>query len=233
MTHSIYEIARANLTDLSANPDTGQGIVMGLNTFGDTALQIYWLTAREEEPTVDRATMREVDGCHVIANGSHIDGIVAGMVEGQSFSQSFKNSIDEMGGLPHAPRLAGILIPHDSSGAETFTEYKFTIARRGDPGRIYFADMFKSADSGIGRCINTYIGDGSLPSFSKHPYDVMPLGDAVDDTAEMYWEKLDADKRVAIAVKGIHLATKTVGYRVINPGEELELRQGVEQAPAN
>ena len=56
---------------------------------------------------------------------------------------------------------------------------------------------------GLGFGLTTYMGDGSpLPAFAGDPL-LLPLRDTAQDTLDAYWDALDADNRVALAVKQI------------------------------
>lgn len=56
---------------------------------------------------------------------------------------------------------------------------------------------------GIGYCMTTYCGDGNpLPAFQGNPYPV-PLRGAIEKIASTYWDALNPENRVALAVKSI------------------------------
>jgi hypothetical protein len=47
----------------------------------------------------------------------------------------------------------------------------------------------------------------------------VPLAETIEETAETLWSSLDKDNRVALVVKGIHLATGDVNFQIINAHE--------------
>jgi hypothetical protein len=56
---------------------------------------------------------------------------------------------------------------------------------------------------GLGYCITTYLGDGSpLPSYSGDPL-LMPCSGTPAEILGTYWDALDQNNRVALAVKQI------------------------------
>jgi len=58
-------------------------------------------------------------------------------------------------------------------------------------------------DAGLGHCITTYEGDGApLPTFHGEPR-LVPLYGDVDQIADTFWDALNADSRVSLAVKVI------------------------------
>jgi hypothetical protein len=215
MNFSTLEVAQANLEDLKADPRPGQGIVIGPNTSGDMLLQVSWLAGRDDDSIANRDPLNDtygvenVDGHYVTANGDHVKGIITGMRAGQAFPQAFADAVRELDQPLSVPRIAGSLTTQGNPERETLGGYEFSIAREGSPARLYFADAFTVANSGLGRCANTYLEPGSLPSFGRRPYDVLPLGEGVADTAVMYWRNLNPATRVEVVVKGIDLATQT------------------------
>ena len=52
-----------------------------------------------------------------------------------------------------------------------------------------------------------------MEAFVRHPYDVLPLGRGIEDTADMYWDVFNTDNSVVI-VRGIDLSTGAVNQRV-------------------
>jgi hypothetical protein len=51
--------------------------------------------------------------------------------------------------------------------------------------------------------LTTYLGDGNpLPSFSGEPL-LLPVEGTADQVLDTYWRALDADNRLALAVKQI------------------------------
>ena len=56
---------------------------------------------------------------------------------------------------------------------------------------------------GRGLCLTTYMGDGEpLPGFSGDPL-IMPLKGGAEEVMGTYWDALDEENRVAIALKSV------------------------------
>jgi len=56
---------------------------------------------------------------------------------------------------------------------------------------------------GLGVCLTTYMGDGTpLPSFHGDPL-LLPCNGSVEAILDSYWNALNAENRVAIAVKRV------------------------------
>jgi hypothetical protein len=69
---------------------------------------------------------------------------------------------------------------------------------------------------GTGRGITTYAGDGNpLPSFSGEPL-LLPCAGGSADILERYWSGLDAENRIALAVKTVGADGRCRELRVEN-----------------
>jgi IMP cyclohydrolase len=69
--------------------------------------------------------------------------------------------------------------------------------------------------SGLGFALNTYAGEGErLPPFTGDPYP-LPLFSDGEATAQRYFDCLHPDRRVAVAVKTISLASNQVEYVIV------------------
>ncbi len=76
--------------------------------------------------------------------------------------------------------------------------------------------VFPSLAGGFGICIHTYNGDGDpLPGFEADPY-LVKLDNSINEIANRYWDLLNANNRVALAVKSIEIGTRKVEFNIIN-----------------
>ncbi len=65
--------------------------------------------------------------------------------------------------------------------------------------------------------LHTYDGDGDpLPSFSGMPYGIELPGEDGEQIAANLWENLDAENRVALAVKTIDRETGRFVINIVN-----------------
>lgn len=176
---------------------------------GDTSNRLY-------------TAMRRHRDIHILSNGDQTDTIadflVTDPVEG--FRRALETRTYEPDD-PNTPRISGRSRTYrigDEQGVVTRVASELSIIRKGDgdggnPERGFFP--LKSVP-GIGYIIHTYETDGEpLPSFKGNPYPV-PLGATIDETANMFWEALNEDNKVAIVVKQIHVRSGEVDYRIIN-----------------
>ncbi len=198
---------------------------------GDIVRTTAYDESKVEDPSLiiynAMGIVRDTLTCHIVSNGDQTDTIIDGLTStGQAFSTSLKSREYEPDKPNYTPRISGIITPLDrvSNPNAGLADTQLSVIRKSPssdkPIHEHYQHGMTPDDAGFGRTVHTYLGDGSpLPSFNKAPFEV-PLGESVDDTAESFWESLDADNRVAIVVKGIHLATNTLSYRIINAHEE-------------
>ena len=65
----------------------------------------------------------------------------------------------------------------------------------------YFFYRYNDFVPGYGYCLTTYTGDGNpLPSFKEFPL-IMPLQGNADKIANFYWQELNQDNRISLAVR--------------------------------
>lgn len=168
-------------------------------------------------------TFSDKHACHVVSNGDQTDTVITGFEEGQSFATSLEDREYEPDKPNYTPRITGLVVPYRNQSPGGLAERGLSVIRKApdseEPIHEYYRDVMTVEDAGFGQCVHTYLGDGSpLPSFDRPPFTVQ-TGDDLIDTAEMYWDSLDKDNRVALVVKGIHLATGNTDYYVINAHE--------------
>lgn len=164
--------------------------------------------------------------CHIVTNGDQTDTIIDGLAAGKAFETSLLSEEYEPDAPNFTPRISGIVVPYaaKSQSPDGLAERGLSVIRKESAGsdkpvRKYYRDILTAEHSGTGKCVHTYLGDSDpLPAFDRKPF-VVPVGEGINDTAEMYWDNLDADNRVALVVKGIHLATGLTDYRIINAHE--------------
>jgi len=79
-----------------------------------------------------------------------------------------------------------------------------------------FTYEYDEMGDGFGRCITTYTGDGNpLPPFTGEPL-LMPLPGSIEEVIKLYWDALNEDNRISIAVKFIDIDTGVSEVRVHN-----------------
>jgi hypothetical protein len=96
---------------------------------------------------------------------------------------------------------------HDAPGQLTMSILKANVADPAHTDRTTNRPALPPAGFGMG--LTTYDGDGSpLPSFSQDPL-LLPCEGDIDAVLDQYWDALDADNRIALAVKRIPADSRT------------------------
>ena len=233
---AVGEFAR----HVGANPYPGRGLVIGRAPDGSW-LQVYWIMGRSagsrnrifvadgpELRTIpadaDAGTgdasltlyeaMLEVDGVHIVTNGDQTRTIAEHLEKGEGFEAALATREREHDAPNYTPRISGQL---DLRAAPKLA-LSILKANPADPEQTD-RHCFRPAPPppGLGLGLTTYVGDGDpLPSFEGEPL-WLPLPGDANAVLAHYWDALDGDNRVAIAVKAI--ADGEVTIRVRNRSE--------------
>ena len=159
--------------------------------------------SKVEDPSlIIYRAMSSFHGWHVVSNGDHTDSVVQHVAAGSTFETALEGCRHEPDAPNYTPRIAGLVRLNGED-----TELKLAKIVR-DPGdeehSTHCFYRYAGFVNGFGACIHTYAGDGDpLPPFDGDPYAV-PLAGNIDEIADAYWDVLDADNKVALAVKTIH-----------------------------
>jgi IMP cyclohydrolase len=209
------------------NPYPGRGIVVGRSSSDDAWLQIYWIMGRSahsqnrrfvaEGPILRTApvdpslvvdpsliiyeAMLELPGVYLATNGDQTRTLYDTLEGGGTFDEALATREREPDAPNYTPRISSMVDLRKKPGSVTLSVLK---ANKVDPERTD-RHTFRPAlpPAGLGYCITTYEGDGSpLPSFSGDPL-VFPCVGAAQEVLATYWDALNADNRVALAVKWI------------------------------
>ncbi|MCL5270606.1 MAG: IMP cyclohydrolase [bacterium] len=234
-----------NYEALQHNPYPGRGIVVGMDESGRLMVQVYWIMGRSAnsrnrifesewgelrtaaaDPTkvkdpslIIYNAMRELKDVYIVSNGDQTDTIYQGLLAGVSFSQALNTRQYEPDAPNYTPRISAIC-----SLREGVPVAEMSILKRSPFGEACDRQTFRYEffAPGIGRCVTTYEGDGDpLPPFRGEPL-LMPLAGEGEDIARNYWDALDLENRVALAVKTIDIANGTSDIMIINQYGESE-----------
>ncbi|PON14427.1 inosine monophosphate cyclohydrolase [Candidatus Entotheonella serta] len=222
------DIAAANFDrHLVHNTYPGRGLVVGRSSQGDAWLMIYWIMGRSEhsrnrrfvvegdilrtEP-VDASLVEDpsliiyeammvLPHCHLIGNGEQIRTLYKALQAGASFDDALSTCEREPDVPNYTPRISAMLNLHNSPGQLTMSILKANVADPAYTDRTTYRPARPPA--GFGMALTTYDGDGSpLPSFSQDPL-LLPCEGDIHAILETYWDALDTNNRLAIAVKRI------------------------------
>ncbi len=220
------EAKSAFLRRLEQNPYPGRGLVIGRASDG-AWLQVYWIMGRSpnsrnrifraEGPTLRTEpfdasavedpslilyeAMLELPGLYVVSNGDQTRSVADALAAGGSFEAALEGREREPDAPNYTPRISGLL---DLREGRPRLALSLLRANPADPD-LTDRHCFRPAPPppGLGLALTTYEGDGSpLPSFRGEPL-WLPLEGTPEAVLERYWEALDADNRVSLAVKRV------------------------------
>jgi hypothetical protein len=220
----VNTLAQENLKALKRNPYPGRGLIIGLDETGTFFIQVYWIMGRSQNSRnrifvsgpkglLKTATavpeevknpsliiyqaMGERYNLYAVSNGAQTETIL----RSNSLYEAMLMYTYEPDPPNFTPRISAVCTLFPSPLIEMSLLRKSPFGE-GCERHTYQFEQFKP---GIGHCLTTYIGDGNpLPSFSGEPY-LFPLKGDIDDITDCFWEALNEDNRVSLAVKVIHI----------------------------
>lgn len=225
---TAHETATHNFDLLRQNPYPGRGLVIGRST-QQHWLILYWIMGRSaqsrnrrfvadgevlrtepvdaslvKDPTlIIYDAMADLPGIYIVSNGDQTRTIYQTLQAGGTFDEALAKREREPDAPNFTPRISGTLDLRQSPGAITLS------LLRANPLDTEYTDRFTYRpalpQAGFGFGLTTYRGDGQpLPSFSGDPL-LLPLEGTAAEVLDAYWEALNAENRIALAVKEIPL----------------------------
>jgi hypothetical protein len=212
---------------LVANPYPGRGLVLGTAADGGAWLQVYWIMGRSENSrnrvfiadggelrteAADPAkladpslilyeAMLELPGLFLVSNGDQTRTAYDVIEAGGRFEDALEMREREPDAPNYTPRISGLIDLRLGEPSFALSILKANRANAALTDRTTFRPA--TPPPGLGLCLTTYQGDGDpLPSFAGEPL-WMPLLGSQEAVADAYWNALDAQNRVALAVKRI------------------------------
>ncbi len=240
----LEAIARDNMAALRANPYPGRGIVVGLTPDARCYVQVYWIMGRSpnsrnrvlvgdnelvrtaphdksrvEDPALIIYNCARSRGAaqHIVSNGNQTDTIYEALDCGATFAQALETRAFEPDAPHYTPRIAALVDLDDGGCAYRLAVLKSVGGSPEHCTRQFFA--YEAALPGYGHCIHTYADDGDpLPPFEGEPY-LVETRDGINALAELYWDALSAENRVALLAKFIEAETGQPTVKIINRHE--------------
>lgn len=225
-----------------ANSYPGRGIIVGrLETDADEDVwvQVYWIMGRSEnsrnrrfivagESDTDLRTeardpalvsdptniiydaMLESPNLYYVANGDHTYTIKDTIDRSARFEDALAVREHEDDAPHYTPRIAALLDLR-GHGELGFAILRANAADHEETDRIVW--RFPFPPKGLGYGITTYRHDGNpLPAFAGDPL-WLPLSGGPEQVADAYWNALDADNKIALAVKVIRSGASRIILR--------------------
>lgn len=224
---------------IAENRYPGRGLIIGRNGQGEWTL-VYWIMGRSDNSrnrqfAVDGGELRtqpfdasrvvdpsliiyeamlELPGVQLVSNGDQTRTIHDALARGSSFEAALATRAHEPDAPHYTPRISGML---DLRSAEPIVRLAILRANVADPSATDRTHFHVAAPApGMGRGLTTYAGDGNpLPSFSGEPL-ALPLEGGGADIITRYWNALDADNRISLAVKTVAPDGRCLALRVQN-----------------
>lgn len=222
--------ARNFARHIASNRYPGRGLIIGrpadADAAGDAWLLLYWIMGRSDssrnrrfviegpvlrtEPVDPKGlvapeliiypAMLELPGIYIVANGDQSCTIYDALRDGETFEAALATREREPDAPNYTPRISGLL---DLNGPPALS-LSVLRANPADPAhtdRLTYRP--EPPPPGLGLCLTTYMGDGDpLPAFSGDPL-LMPLEGGAEEIMRTYWDALDDENRVAIALKSV------------------------------
>ncbi len=214
-------------THIGSNPYPGRGLVLGRTQNGSSWQQVYFIMGRSpnsrnrqfvpeggtlrtapfdaslvEDPSlIIYEAMLEHGQAFLVSNGDQTRTLHDGLAKGQTMPEALSGREREPDAPNYTPRITAML---DLGNGGPRIGLSILKANKIDPTHTDRHYYFPSAPAaGIGYGLTTYMGDGNpLPTFVGDPL-LMPIEATPEATLERYWNALDKDNRISIAVKEI------------------------------
>jgi hypothetical protein len=232
MHADTIELANRCFADhIQKNSYPGRGLVVGRSAVDEAWLIVYWIMGRSahsknrrlvaegpvmrtepvdvslvKDPSlIIYEAMLELPGVYLVSNGDQTRTIYEALQVDGTFDGALATREREPDPPNYTPRISAMLDLRSPPGEIALSLLK---ANRADPA---WTDRYTyrpaPPPAGLGYGLTTYMGDGSpLPSYVGDPL-LLPLEGTAQQVLETYWEALDADNRVSLAVKRIPQAT--------------------------
>ena len=211
---------------IAANRYPGRGLVVGRLSTGEWA-QAYWIMGRSansrnrrfvvdgggtlrtdardpslvEDPSlIIYEAMLELPDVYIVSNGDHTRTIQDSISQGGGLEDALSTREREPDAPNYTPRIAGLLDLRDGVGV-ALSILRANASNPDETDRVTW--RLPAPPAGLGYAITTYRSDGDpLPSYAGDPL-WLPLAGSADAVADMYWDGLDVQNRIALAVKVI------------------------------
>lgn len=206
----------------------GRGIVLGFSETGKELVQVYWIMGRSEnsqnrvfeiedgilrtkaadpkkmqDPSlVIYEAMKEIGKHYIVTNGDQTETVFQALKNGRSFESAIFEREREPDSPNYTPRISGLV----TIGSECQFLLSIIKANRHEAAKSdRFFYNISDIEKGNGYCLTTYMSDGNpIPSFEGEPFQV-PLKGSAEDILNEYWNGLNEENRISVAVKMIGL----------------------------
>lgn len=225
--------------ELFKNSYPGRTLIVGMTPSGLHYVQVYWIMGRSvnsrnrvfeldgwsvknkafnpaqmEDPSlIIYYPVRHWDHVHIVSNGDQTNTIFNGLQCNRSFEQSLMLRKFEPDAPHFTPRISAVI-------NTDLKDYSLSILKtnNNDPS-ICIRNNYKYSrfKRGIGHCIHTYKSEqnGVLKPFEGDPFEV-PLFDSMNEIADFYWERIDAENKISLLVKFVDVLNQEIHFEIRN-----------------
>lgn len=225
------EIAQSNFEQrLVNNLYPGRGLVLG-KTDENTWLMIYWIMGRSTNSrnrrfVVEGQTLRtepvdlslvadpsliiyeamlDLPGTYIVSNGDQTRTIHKTLSGGGTIEAALATREREPDAPNFTPRISAMLRLENGSVSTVLSILKANPIDPAQTDRYYFRPSMPQAGFGFG--LTTYSDDGNpLPSFSGDPM-LLPCAGSAEQVLEQYWNALNVENRISLAVKEVTIGS--------------------------
>jgi len=210
---------------LRQNTYPGRGLVVGRSSVAPGWVMLYWIMGRSAQSrnrrfVAEGGTLRtapvdprlvtdpgliiyeamlELPGLYLVSNGAQTRTMYETLSTHGTFEAAMAQWEREPDAPHYTPRISAML-----ALAQQQVTLGILKANPVDPActdRYVYRPAIPAQGLGVG--LTTYDGDGHpLPSFTGDPL-LLPCAGSPEELLHMYWEALDANNRVALALKSI------------------------------
>ncbi len=224
---NIDQLASTNFEKhLQQNPYPGRGLVVG-RAAQDTWVIVYWIMGRSTNSrnrrfVVEGTTLRtepvdlslvadpsliiyeamlDLPGTYLVSNGDQTRSMYEALKSGGTIETALATREREPDAPNFTPRISGMLRLENGAVSTVLSILKANPFNPASTDRYYFYPSMPKAGFGLG--LTTYSGDGNpLPSFSGEPL-LLPCAGTAEQVLETYWNALNTENRISLAVKEI------------------------------
>lgn len=213
------------------SPDTQNRVLLEDSVEGEPVVRTD--LARPEEFTGRRDlliynAMRKLSWWHTVSNGDQTDTAAAAFRAGQTFDAAMATRSHEDDSLS-TPRISGFLVANLSAPGPHFGLSAITKDPNSDAPIHSYWQHHKDemlAGSRVALGLQTYAGTREAPESFREPPFLIPLEDtSADALAQMIWEHMPADIRVAAAAKTFNIKTGEIAIKILPEPEEPKERE--------
>ncbi|MBN2585483.1 inosine monophosphate cyclohydrolase [Patescibacteria group bacterium] len=168
--------------------------------------------------TIYQAMGERADGVYVVSNGVQTETVLCEYRESFDLGDILRRKYQYEPDAPNfTPRITAVCALGCDDLKVSMSILRRSLFTDACDQEIYCYEGFGAFGAGYGRCITTYNGDGNpLPAFDSKPL-LVPIGlVSIEEIGRGYWDNLNTENRIALAVKKVDLKSGVSETHIIN-----------------